>query len=312
MVTKNSLKITLSRGKVSLKSFMYDIAVLLVICAVLIAVLIPAYSAVADEIAGIGLLDKFTELFTKYNAVTPEAGEEVLTNFVDAVTKAFNIFVSKFLVHSIIIIFVAVIIMRILFALKTVPTMDVVNSFMSTNGEYEFGSNFLHNLKLSFKYSLVYALVSLPFDVLLCLYVLYGITFTFNLMGILGSAVVVAVVVLMFALRRVFLNKWVPALLMNGGKVWPALWESVCDGARHFLSRLWQFFAYYALAWSLIVILAVTSFGVAALVIFPIIGLYSKVYDLVSYYESKGMRYYSEVGEVVVPQNYVDEEKVAE
>ena len=300
MVVKNAAKLTLSRGKVSIKSLIYDLVILLVLLAVVVAVLVPSFSGVSGEIAKLELDKKLHNVIINYNA-TSQGSETAVTELVNAFNSAVDIFVSEFLLHSITIIFVAVIVTRILFALKTVPTMDVVNSYMSTNSEYDFASNFVHNIKLSFRYAFAYSLVCLPFDALLFVYILFGIIPTLAVCGIFGTTVIVAVVCAIFALRRVFISRWVPTILVNGGKVWRALGESITDGAKHFLGSFIRFFAYSAIIWSVMVTLTISSFGVAAIAVFPLVALYGKVYDLVQYYESNAMRYYAEDGDVVVP-----------
>ena len=73
MVVKNSAKLTLSRGKVSVKSLIYDIVVLLVLAAVLVAVLIPAFSDVAAEIAELDVPDKLQQVVANATSVAEKS-----------------------------------------------------------------------------------------------------------------------------------------------------------------------------------------------------------------------------------------------
>ena len=267
----------------------------------IVAVLIPAYSDVAEEIGALKIEDKF------YGVVAQYGGSEIVRNeainqLSISLNEGMQIFANKFLVPSALIIAVCIIVTRVLFALKTMPMMDVVNSFMSTNSEYDFASNFVHNIKPSFRYSLIYSLFCLPFDGLLIAYILYGLVPTMNALSLFGPAAALIVICSIFALRRVFLTNWVPEMLVNGGKAWPALGYSIKAGAKNFIEYFLNFFGYSVLVWALVAGLTISSFGVAAIILFPFARMFSKVYDLVDYYERRGMRYYSERDDVVVPE----------
>jgi hypothetical protein len=149
---------------------------------------------------------------------------------------------------------------------------------------------------------LVYALVCLPFDAALFAFILFGVVPTISALGLFGMPVVVITICAIFTLRRVFLSNWVPEMLMNGGRVWHGLGVSIKEGAKNFFAYAWQFFAYAVIVWSILVLLGVSTFGVGAVIAVPVVGLFAKVYDLVDYYERKGIRYYAEAGDVVVPQ----------
>ena len=88
MVVKNSAKLTLSRGKVSVKSLIYDIVVLLVLAAVLVAVLIPAFSDVAAEIAELDIPAKLQQIVA--NATSVAQSEAAVAEFVGAIEAALN------------------------------------------------------------------------------------------------------------------------------------------------------------------------------------------------------------------------------
>lgn len=301
MTIKNAAKLTVSRGKVSAKAFLYDVVIILVLLAVVVAVLIPAFSDVAAEIGELNIGDKAYDVLAKYNAEDAVRNTAVET-LSAALNEAVEIFANKFLVQSVIIIAIGVVITRILFALKTLPMMDVVNSFMSTNSDYDFASNFVHNIKPSFRYSLIYSLFCLPFDAALALYVLFGLVPTITTLGIFGPSVVVIIVCAIFALRKVLLTNWVPEMLVNGGKAWSALGYSIRVGIKNFMDYFSQFFGFAILVWATVIALSLASFGVAALILVPMVGMFSKVYDLVDYYERRGMRYYAERDDVVVPE----------
>ena len=178
----------------------------------------------------------------------------------------------------------------------------IIHAFMRTNSEYEFTSNVVHNKKLSFKYAFTYSLLSLPFDAAVFFFLLYGISFTVGLVGIFTPTVLLLIVCAVLALKRALFMSWIPNLLMNGGKVFKAFGASVRDCAKHFFGRWAYSLIYYVLVWTALVIVSLFSFGLAAIIAVPVLNLFSRTYDLVYYYDQKGLRYYSEVGEVSVPQ----------
>lgn len=301
MLIKNATKITLARGKVSIKSLVYDLCIFLLLFAVMVAVIIPAYSGVAEKIGELDIGTKIYDVIMNYNEISANDMTTV-DALVSAVNRGIDIFVEEFVVHVYVIIFVSIIVMRLLFALKTVPMTDVVHAFMSTNSEYDFTSNFVHNIKLSFKYALTYSLLSLPFDAAVFFFLLYGISFVVSVVGIFTPTVILLIVCAILALKRALFMSWVPNLLMNGGKVYKAVLSSFKDCVKHFFGRWAYSMMYYVFAWAALVALALFSFGVAVIFAVPVLNLFSRTYDLVYYYDHNGLRYYSEVGEVSLPQ----------
>ncbi|MBR7110797.1 MAG: hypothetical protein IKC83_02885 [Clostridia bacterium] len=297
----NAIKLTLSRSGLMFKILLYDIIILVVIIGICAGVLITEINFVAEQIGELGLVDKFTAGVREYinNAADASLGDS-LQQFYASTGEAIKIVSDNFFSTAYITLMIAFIVARFLFALRTLPTYDILNNYMKEGTNYFFMSSYIRNFAKSAKFAGLQTLFCLPFDILIFGAGYFLIGFLFGALGLFAPFVVIIVLICLLAFRNTLFFYWAP-LVVQGEPMAKAFGESIKVAFRNFGDTFSMMVVCTMLIFSLIMGVTITTYGTGLLMLLPMAAIFTASLSLVKFYDYKRMRYYVHSDTVINP-----------
>lgn len=307
MTPKHAIDISISKFSLTYKMLACIILVTLIIVALAIGVLYPIIAPLARELGEVNIFkavgDAFGSLFQGDPAlqnerfialkVAYEAFKDIFSSATGAIWSATAI------------IFVLYILYKYLLNTLVYSTADITNHFMNSGSKFGLISNIIVNLRRSSMYSLISALIDAAF-LALSLAIIYGVGWILAKLSVfLMLPLVFVMIILLASVKNSFFSLWLPTMIVGEKTAIKALKESIKTIFSHknFLITLGAYIAYWFIGFSITLLLALVTFGVA-LVVVPVFAiLFSRTYNLVYYYSINNMKYY--VDKQTVVQNNI-------
>ena len=305
----NAIKITFSRISLVFKVLLYDIIVAGIMIAICAGVLLPQFSEVGTEIGKLAIGEG---IIADIN-IWLDGGiklSDVFAGFYQDVAKAIEMVGTNLWSLAFATIIVAVLVTKFLIGLRTIPTYDIVNSYMTESSNYYFLGNLTHNIGRSAKFSGLQMLFSLPCDVLILVILYFGIGLLFDVVGIFALPLIVILIVCLFAFKNTIFYFWIPSVV-QGKPMVKAFSESVKLAFKHFSDIFLSQITYLLFVVVLGMIAIITTFGAGLLVVGPLLFVILIAMKLAKYYDVNKMRYYVTVDKVVTP-SIVEEIEVSD
>ncbi len=296
----NAVKLALSRSGLLFKILLYDIIVLVVILSACAGVLISEIQYVSSEIGQLDIVNKLTEGIREYLSGNELTLGDSLQSFYDAIAQALNLISSNVFNTAYIAIGIALIVSRFIFGLRTLPTYDIMNRYMSEGSNYYFMSTYVSTFGKSARFATFQTLFTLPFDVLICAAGYFLIGFLFKTLGILAPFIVIIVVICLIALRYTLFFFWGP-LVVRGMPIVKAFGEGIKLGFKNFGDIFSLMVVYLVLMFSVMSTLLFSTYGVGLLIALPLSFVFMVALNLVKYYDVARLRYYVTADTVVNP-----------
>lgn len=305
----NAIKITFSRISLVFKVMLYDIIIVGIMAAICAGVLLPQFSEVGGEIANLAIGEG---IIADINLWLDGAIKlsDVFAGFGADINQVIAIIGSKLLSFAFIIIVVAVLIAKFLIGLRTLPTYDIVNSYMTESSNYYFLGNLTHNLGRSAKFSGLQMLFGIPCDIAILVIVYFGAGLLFSLVGVLGLPLLVLLVVCLFAFRNTIFYFWIPSVV-QGKSIVRAFAKSVKLAFKHFSDIFLTQITYLLFVVALIMVCIMTTFGAGLLLAVPLLFVVLIAMKLAKYYDVNKLPYYVTMDKVVTP-SVVEEVEVVD
>lgn len=296
----NAIKLTLSRSGLMFKILLYDIVVLFVIIAICAGVLIGEINFVSEQIGELGILDKLVEGVRDYiNNAGGSLGDN-LEQFYQATGDAFKIISVNVFNTAYITLAIAFIVARFLFALRTLPTYDILDNYMKEGTNFFFMSSYIRNFAKSAKFAGLQTLFCLPFDILIFGAGYFLVGFLFGLLGLLAPFVIIIVLICLLAFRNTLFFYWAP-LVVQGEPMAKAFGESIKIAFRTFGDTYSMMVVCTMLVFSLVVGVSITTYGTGLLMLLPMVAIFTASLSLVKFFDYKRMRYYVHSDTVINP-----------
>lgn len=303
MMPKHAFNITLSRFNLVYKQILYTLVVGLVLSAIAVGLLLPMLSPVFGKINDanfFGLLGK--AIGSLFNGDL-EAQSAAFLEFRVAYDTLLDIFQTDAGVFfgAFGVILVVFYVFKYFLNVYSFTAADITNNFMNSATTYGVTSNIIANLKVSARYSLLMTLFDLlVMAVNLGIVILFGYVLS-RISVLLMLPIVLIVIIVLCAIKNSIFAYWLPILVVDRKNVLPAFREAMKMAfvKKNFFTNLGAYCGYWFLILSTIVIFSLLTFGVALLVIPAICLVFSKAYNLVSYYNINALRYYTDKGTVI-------------
>lgn len=177
---------------------------------------------------------------------------------------------------------------------------DVISNFMSSNMSYGLLSNILKNFSLCAKYAFFHTIITMVTDIAI-FFAIYGvIKLFFPIIGVFAFALALVCAVVLIALRLTFSSGVIPEMVVGGEKKYFGALKTGFSYMKKYFGKIFGancivIFVIY----SLIMLMTLITFGVAFFVLGSMLVTYIHVMQLVFYYESKSMRYYTDAYTIV-------------
>ena len=184
---------------------------------------------------------------------------------------------------------------------------DTLHTFMSSDSEYGFTSNFIANVGKSLKFSLAYVGMYILWIIIifgLCV----GLGFLVGaLNNFLGLVVAYFTAILALAIRRSLFAGWMPAYVVSDMTVNESLLANFKMASKTFKDTLGVYFVVYLASLLLSLSVGVLTLGFGLFIVVGVTQVLCQAYDMVTYYHYCGKKYYRDSQHVVDPkQKYKD------
>lgn len=295
----NAIKITFSRISLVFKVLLYDVIVAGIMIAICAGVLLPQFSEVGAEVGKLAIGDG---LIADIN-IWLEGGiklSDVFAGLYQDFAEVITIVGSNLLSLTFVTIIIAVLVAKFLIGLRTLPTYDILDSYMTESSNYYFLGNLMHNLGRSSKFSGLQMLLGVPCDVAILAIVYFGIGLLFDFVGIFALPLIIILIVCLFAFRNTVFYFWIPSIV-QGSSMLKGFGRSVKLAFKHFSDIFLSQITYLLFVVVLGMLAIITTFGAGLLVVGPLLFIILSAMKLAKYYDIKKMRYYVTMDKVVSP-----------
>lgn len=309
MAFKNSIKILFSNFNLVWKMLLYFVLIF-------IAVGVLGYFCVSPIIQLIdagGFFNRFMELYTDFLASLN------LTALFDSLAQLFDevfIFIGEnmstlwysFLGVGLLILFINCVVC----SLVNMACCNSLHLYMGSMTKQGFFASLSENFGKNLKMQIAYYFVTLPINIL-GIGLLILMLELFNISWILSLVAVFLIIIgfiLFMALKLTIFTAWVPtSVVMNFG-----IWKSLKVSLKTVFKKFGKIFGNaIGIVLSIVcvnVFFGLFSFMAGLLISIPISYLLCSVFGMVVVYEGQGMRYYTDIYNVVTPKKKEDSDKL--
>lgn len=289
MSFKNAFKLLLSKFRYVWTILAYLAVMFIVLLSLGLTFLLPVIRALTA--AGVGdMLNAALVTFLNGGTILG-----LFTAFGEVLVTVKNVFATdaKTFVNSMLfVVLVATVAYRFLMGLYELPLVSVIQGFMSDNARYSYMTKYVALFGTSVKFSLVKMLVMTAYDSLMYIVTFYIARFCSTISLILAPTALTFSLLIFLSFRYALISAWSPAVVVEGKKIFPALWISIKHAFRHMGSLFSLFFIVWLIAFALNVFVGIFTFGVGLLVSAPVTMFFINLVNMTFYYGRAGKSYY--------------------
>lgn len=289
MSFKNAFKLLLSKFRYVWTILAYLAVMFIVLLSLGLTFLLPVIRALTA--AGVGdMLNAALVTFLNGGTILG-----LFTAFGEVLVTVKNVFATdaKTFVNSMLfVVLVATVAYRFLMGLYELPLVSVIQGFMSDNARYSYMTKYVALFGTSVKFSLVKMLVMTVYDSLMYVVTFYITRFCSAISLILAPTALTFSLLIFLSFRYALISAWSPAVVVEGKKIFPALWISIKHAFRHMGSLFSLFFIVWLIAFALNVFVGIFTFGVGLLVSAPVTMFFISLVNMTFYYDRAGKSYY--------------------
>lgn len=289
MSFKNAFKLLLSKFRYVWTILAYLAVMFIVLLSLGLTFLLPVIRALTA--AGVGdMLNAALVTFLNGGTILG-----LFTAFGEVLVTVKNVFATdaKTFVNSMLfVVLVATVAYRFFMGLYELPLVSVIQGFMSDNARYSYMTKYVALFGTSVKFSLVKMLVMTVYDSLMYVVTFYITRFCSAISLILAPTALTFSLLIFLSFRYALISAWSPAVVVEGKKIFPALWISIKHAFRHMGSLFSLFFIVWLIAFALNVFVGIFTFGVGLLVSAPVTMFFINLVNMTFYYGRAGKSYY--------------------
>lgn len=295
MEIRNSINILFAKFSLNYRVLLYMFLSIAIVLGISVSIIIPSFTAVFRSPETAELFTVLRQQMSEFMSGTASISDfsQAIRAFVDGVkdllgsSNAPAVFWITFSMMCIFIRFVTS------FCFPVIS--DVVNNFMSSNMNYGFMSNMLKNFKMCFKYACFHTLFTTIIDAAILLAV-YGISaLLISYINVFALALSLLTGVILISLRLAFSSGVIPAMVVEGETGYFRAFKKSWPNLKKYFKFIFGAYCIACFAmYCLITILSLITFGLAFFVLAAMFVTYIHILQLVFYYGSKNMRYYSD------------------
>lgn len=306
MPTKHAFSITVSRFSLVFKLLVYLLIIALLISALSIALLSTTLKDIWNQVSELDLIDSGKNLLLSgLNGSDLDSQSALYNDFIGRM-ESFKDICAENIVNinwSIVLVFIMFFLFIFFFTVSNYTVTSIVKSFMNSNTEYGFTAVFVSTIGISFRYSLLLIAIIIPFYL-----IGFGVALSLGILlakvsPLIGFALAYTVILLTFSVKRGLLFSWVPSMVNDNKGVIAGLRDSFKVRKRATIDAIGAYFVYFLVVSITSVVAALFSFGVGGIMVIAFGIVYAQVLDLVSYFNEKGYKFYSDERNVIDPSN---------
>ncbi len=300
MEIRSSINILFSKFNVNYRVFLYLFVVTVIVLAIAVSAIVPMFNEVFKNPVTMERFGEVTNTFVEFlrgqepfSAVVGSG--KVLYRTVIDLMNATNA-TAVFWVTVIIVTFF----IRLAMSFCYPAISDVISSFMSSNMTYGLMSNILKNFSICAKYAFFHTILTMVTDFAI-FFAIYGTVKLFlPLIGVFAFSIGLCLAVVLVALRLTFSSGVIPEMIVGGEKKY---FGALKNGFLYMKKYFGRIFGAHCIVlfviYTLMMLMTIVTFGVAFFVLGAMLVTYVHIIQLVFYYESKRMRYYTDAYTIV-------------
>lgn len=301
MSFRNALKLLLNNFSSVWKLLWYKLIVFAIGASLIVAFVLPTVISIINSIAETGLIENAKNLVNEF------LKREDLQPAIEALKDSFELS-SKILGEnagrlaiSYTSILAILILSNLISGLSNFAMSDVINSDMSANAKLPFLSRFIITLGKGVKYQLVRLITEIPLAIIVFFVVWNIFSFLFGYIGILAVFFSVAIFFALISACQAFFCCWLPEVTITKCKVFEGIKKGFAVAKPHYFNLLSGFLFADFFMFLINVVLAFFTCGAGLIISLPMSILFFIIYRLVIYYDLKGMKYYTDSNNIVIP-----------
>ncbi len=305
MMFKNSFKLLMTNFSTVWKLLFYKLIILAFVFG-LFCITLPTFNSLTNVQE---LEESISSFLTSYNfnssfsnlLISLFAIIQIIVNMLGEMLT----FAPWTLIYLILLTFI---LLPTLWRFSDIAVGETLYGFMASQTKYGFVASLIKNLKVSVSYSLLYSIITLPYN-LLILAGAYGLLCLVNIGGLLLYAlpfILFVFLLLTISIKITILSGFMPAIVTFNCNEFTGLRKGVKAVSRRFY-RTWS---------TSIIICAITMallsfFGVfSAILIVPIFSFWILIFEMVMFFGSQGMRFYVDSETIVTPKKLEETDSV--
>jgi len=304
MYLRRSFQIFVSKFNLIFKLLFYIAIVIIIMAAIGVSIFLPSYHTLIRELEGTeivanvknaanllirGDFEAYSEGYTALEQSYKEAVDLIQTNM----DKLYKVYI---------LIFILGVLGKVLISLSYVPFVDVVNKFMHSDVDVKVVHNFIENGKKSLIYSLFDFIIVVPLDIIVVFLTIGAVNLISPVLGIFTMPFAVAFFLTLYMIRVNVLAGWIPAIVYDNLPIGKALIYSIKSAKTRFFKTFPTFLMISVFCLSFYVLFGFSTLGLGYIIGVPMITLFYRVLELVSYYNLNGHRYYLDHETIVEPR----------
>ena len=299
MSFKNAFKLLISKFSYVWVILLYIAVMFVILLSLGLAFLLPVIRSFAA--AGIG--DMFNKvILSLLNGASLTEATAQLNEILSEIRNIFATDARTFVNSALFIVLVVTIAYRFIMGLYELPLVSVIQGVMSDNAKYGYMAKYVAFFGKSVRFSLVKMLFMTVYDCVMYL-IAFGLARLCASFAVLFTPFVFMLsLIALLAFRYSLIAGWSPAIVVDGKKIFPALWASVKSA----FSAFGSLFSLFMIVWVIIIvfnfIIGVFTFCAGLLVTVPVSVFFINLLNMTFYYNRNGKSYYVE-GSVFVPDS---------
>lgn len=296
MKLNNSIKLAIANFAMFWKILLYKVIAL----GISILFVLPVWGSLKSTFSASGLNSLIKEMFNApaFQSVSKFVGQmlEILNSFF----KGISSLATNNIILLIYLAIILLIVIPFLFKLSDVPASESAYSYMSSLNRNSFTINFITSLDKSMGYSILRAVLEIPFWFIIGggVYGILSMGLLSDFTAIISPLLLFIFVVTLLALNSALFSGLAPSVVVFNCCASKALPKGFNAVKRNFFSILSSFSVVMAIIVALFYI-----FGVYSLIfIIPFMSLILSVFGQVLFFESQGMDYYISPDKIITPR----------
>ncbi|MGI6701410.1 MAG: hypothetical protein ACOX3U_02935 [Christensenellales bacterium] len=304
MYLRRSFNIFVTKFNLIFKMLFYIAIVIILMAAIAVSIFLPSYHSLLRELEGTEIIPNIktaAKLLIKGDFEKYAEGYDALEQSYQEAKTLIEANLNK-LYKLYILLIVVGIVAKVLITLSYIPFVDVVNKFMHSDINEKVTHNFVVNGKKSLIYSFYDLIIVVPLDALIFFIIFGAIKLLMPVLGIFIMPFSVAFGIFVYMVRVNVLAGWLPAIVYDNMSVASALIHSLKSAKARFLRTFPTYLIIGLMCFSFYIMFGFSTLGLGYFLGIPMILLFYRVLELVTYYNLNGHRYYVDHEIVVEPE----------
>lgn len=311
MYLKQSIDVLVANFSVCYKVWLYKIIVGLIIIAIAVAIFLPSFLPVFQDLEELGVINMAKEVFEKVTTLQFNSEVSLSTSIDNIVSLTSDVLVNH--ANTLLTTYIGtaflILIAFFLNSFSHVPTAEVLFGAMELQAKYYFSSTLITKAKTSLQYSLLSMALILPIDIVMfgvCALILFsgGLKLSFLL-----PSVAFLVFGIWMSLRKTFSSLWLGVVTCETSNVWKAFKISLGYVKDEFWKILSTCLIMTVFGNALFFALGIASFGVGFIISPTIFIVLEITLSLVLYFNLVGKRFYVRDDVIVTPKKLRNKEQ---